>query len=225
MPPAKRNAFVLDRVERPRYGRRARYRFCGPALATHHSRLRGLGAQLSFWTFSDVFEEGGPIPEPFEGHFGLRAEYGINKPSYYDFALLHRLGEEIIASDNPNVIVTKRKDDKIVIALWNYVEPDQKGAVKKFRLIFDNLGLNGAEVSENRVDDQHSNTLAAYRSIGSPRYPTEAQVQKMNSMTALEPPHTRPLKTNQVDLEVAPNALVLLEVKPGTAAKHGLSRH
>jgi beta-xylosidase len=35
---------------------------------------------LSFWTFSDVFEEGGPAPRPFEGAFGLRAKGGINKP-------------------------------------------------------------------------------------------------------------------------------------------------
>ncbi len=186
--------------------------FVGPALAYTIRGCADLGAQLSFWTFSDVFEEGGPIPEPFEGHFGLRAEYGINKPSYYDFALLHRLGDTRIADDNLNLIVTRRKDDHLVIALWNYVEPDQKGGVRKYRLIFENMVVAGSEVSETRVDDEHSNTLAAYRSIGSPRYPTEAQVQKLNTMTALEPPKVHPLKTKELDLELGPNALVLLEV-------------
>jgi len=199
--------------------------FVGPALAYTIRGCDGLNAQLSFWTFSDVFEEGGPIPEPFEGHFGLRAEYGINKPSYYDFALLHRLGETRLANDNFNVIVTKRsKDDKIVVALWNYTDPDQKGTVKKYHLVFDNLPMNGAELLESRVDDAHSNTLAAYRSIGSPRYPTEAQVQKLNTLTALEPPKVHTLKSNELDLELGPNALVLLELKSGTPGRRSLRK-
>ncbi len=68
--------------------------YVGPALANTIRECDGMVDMMSFWTFSDVFEEGGPIPEPFEGHFGLRAEGGINKPSYYDFALLHRLGDQ-----------------------------------------------------------------------------------------------------------------------------------
>ena len=188
--------------------------FVGPGLAHTIRGCDGLADELSFWTFSDVFEEGGPIPKPFEGHFGLRAEGGINKPSFYDFALLHRLGEERLANENPNTIVTKRQDGKLVIALWNYVEPDQKGGVKKYRLVFEHLG-QGAEVSESRVDEGHSNTLAAYRSIGSPQYPTEEQVRKMNTMTALGEPKVRKLTGRELELELEPNALVLLEVKAG----------
>ena len=195
--------------------------FVGPALAHTIRGCDGLGAQLSFWTFSDVFEEGGPIPEPFEGHFGLRAEYGINKPSYYDFALLHRLGETRIFNANANIIVTKSKGDKLIIALWNYAEPDKKGAAQKFHLVFENLNRNGVEISESRVDEEHSNTLAAYRAMGSPRYPTEAQVQKLNAITALVAPQSRALQSKELDLELGPNALVLLEVKLGSANRGG----
>jgi xylan 1,4-beta-xylosidase len=187
--------------------------FVGPALAHTIRGCDGLAEALSFWTFSDVFEEGGPIPQPFEGHFGLRAEYGINKPSYYDFALLHRLGETRLANDNPNIIVT-RKDRKLVIALWNYVDPDQKGPARKYRLIFEHLPPTGTEFTESRVDDDHSNTLAAYRSMGSPRYPTDAQVRKLNTLTALPVPAVRPLENKELDIELGPNALVLLEVSP-----------
>ncbi len=49
----------------------------------------------------------GTIPKPFEGHFGLRAEYGINKRSFYDFALLHTLGEHRLANASRNAIVTE----------------------------------------------------------------------------------------------------------------------
>jgi xylan 1,4-beta-xylosidase len=193
--------------------------FVGPALAHTIRECDGLAVALSFWTFSDVFEEDGPIRQPFEGHFGLRAQGGINKPSYYDFALLHRLGEERLANDNPNAIVTRRKDGKLAIAIWNYIEPQQKGAARKYRLVFERMA--GAEVSESRVDEEHSNTLAAYRSIGSPRYPTEEQVQKLNAMTALGAPKITRVSSRDMSLELdlAPNALVLLEVKPGALQK------
>ena len=57
--------------------------------------------------------------------------------------------------------------------------------------------------------------------MGSPRYPTEAQVQKLNSMTALESPKVRPLKNKDLDIELGMNALVLLEVRPGIVRQHG----
>jgi len=68
-------------------------------------------------------------------------------------------------------------------------------------------------VSESRVDNEHSNTLAAYRSIGSPQYPTEEQAKQLNAMTALGPPKIERLQGRELKLELGPNALVLLEVK------------
>ena len=65
--------------------------YVGPSLANTIRECDGLVDMMSFWVFSDVFEEGGPIPRPFEGHFGLRAKGGINKPSFYEFGLLHQL--------------------------------------------------------------------------------------------------------------------------------------
>jgi xylan 1,4-beta-xylosidase len=186
--------------------------FVGAALANTIRECDGMVDQMSFWTFSDVFEEGGPIPKPFEGHFGLRAPGGINKPSYYAFELLHQLGEERIPNASPNVIVTKRRDGKLAIAIWNLVDPGQSGSTKKFRLMFDG-GQNGAGVLESRVDDEHGNVLAAYRAIGSPRYPTEQQVMRMNDATRLAPPRQLHLNGNQLELELQPNALVLLEVE------------
>ncbi len=59
--------------------------YVGPALADTIRQCDGLVDMMSFWTFSDVFEEGGPSQRPFRGDFGLRAMYGINKPSFYDF--------------------------------------------------------------------------------------------------------------------------------------------
>ena len=184
--------------------------YVGAALANTIRECDGLADAMSFWTFSDVFEEGGPIPKPFVGMFGLRAKGGINKPSYYAFSLLHKLGDQRIRSTDSNMIVTKRKDGSLVIALWNLVDPGKTGGVKKVRLIFENIQSNAA-VAVSRVDNEHGNTLAAYRALGSPRYPTEDQVDQMNANTKLPALSQVHLTGNHLDLELEPNALVLVE--------------
>ena len=57
-------------------------------------RKEGLKA-YSYWTFSDVFEEGG-IPgqnTPFHGGFGMINLWGVPKPSMRAFEMLNLLGE------------------------------------------------------------------------------------------------------------------------------------
>ena len=188
--------------------------YVGPALANTIRECDGMVDMMSFWTFSDVFEEDGPISQPFEGHFGLRAKGGINKPIYYDFGLLHKLGDRRIANTASDAIVTRRKDGTLVIAIWNLVDPDKTGSTKTVRLIFDGL-RNDAKATLSRVDDEHGNTLAAYKAMGSPRYPTEDQIRRLNAATALPPPVPRRLEGNHLDLTLEPNALVLVEVEGG----------
>jgi xylan 1,4-beta-xylosidase len=187
--------------------------FVGPALANTIRECDGLVDMLSFWTFSDVFEEGGPIPRPFEGHFGLRAEGGINKPSYYDFALLHKLGETRLRNASPDVLVTMRQDGTLAIALWNLVDPDRTGSTRSFRLVFENLSPGARSAYISQVDNEHGNVLAAYKALGSPRYPTPEQVQKMNAATKLPDPVRQTLDANHLDLQLEPNALFLIEVR------------
>ena len=185
--------------------------YVGPALANTIRECDGLVDALSFWTFSDVFEEGGPIPKPFEGHFGLRAEGGINKPSYYDFALLHRLGNAKLTTDSPEMIVTRREDGTLAIAIWNLVDAAKgTGPAKTFDLQFENVAKNAA-VTISLVDGGHSNTLTRYRALGAPLYPTADQVAKMNAATAIRP-ETVHLNGDRLHVTLQPNALMLLEL-------------
>ena len=167
---------------------------------------------MSFWTFSDVFEEGGPAPRPFEGAFGLRAKGGINKPSYYAFALLHELGDRRVANPSTNVIVTERKDNTLVIAVWNLVDPEDSGGPKTMKFQFLKVPQN-AEISIRRVDDEHGNVLPKYAAMGKPLDPTEAQVEQLNRETALGPPQRLQLKAGQLECNLERDALVLIEIK------------
>lgn len=185
--------------------------FVGTGLANTIRECDGKVDMMSFWTFSDVFEEGGPIARPFEGQFGLRAKGGINKPSFYAFELLHKLGEERLANSSKNVIVTRNNDGSLAIAVWNLVDPDQHGSEKSVELKLNGIAKD-AKVTIERVDDTHGNTLAAYKAIGSPIDPTEKQVDDMNRRTSLGSPEATRLTNGQLALHLDVNALVMVHV-------------
>jgi xylan 1,4-beta-xylosidase len=185
--------------------------FVGPGVANTVRECDGNVDMMSFWTFSDVFEEGGPIAQPFDGEFGLRAKGGINKPSYYGFGLLHQLGDERIANESKNVIVTKDAHGNLIVAAWNLVDPDQKGSTQTMQLAFRGVAEN-APVSMQRVDDDHGNVLKAYAAMGKPLDPMPEQVQQLNRETAPGPPETTALKNGMLELKLEPDALLLVTV-------------
>ena len=185
--------------------------FVGPAVANTIRLCDGLSEMMSFWTFSDVFEEGGPIAKPFVGMFGLRAKGGINKPSYYAWGLLHKLGDRRIASQAKDAIVTKTADGGLAIAVWNLVDPDQHGSTRTVQLAFSHVAPN-SRITIERLDDEHGNVLKKYEAMGSPLDPTLAQVEQLNHETALPPPEQAALQGGKLDLTLTPNALVLVRI-------------
>jgi len=187
--------------------------FVGPALANTIRQCDGQVEMMSFWTFSDVFEEGGPISKPFIGMFGLRAEGGINKPSYYAYGLLHQLGTERLPAKSNNVLVTHKQNGELAIAAWNLVDPGQTSGTKTIELAFHHMPAD-AHVSIQRVDDDHGNVLKAYKAMGSPLAPTPAQVEQLNRTTALPLPEETQLQAGKLKLTLMPNSLVLIKTQP-----------
>ena len=66
--------------------------YMGPWMADTIRQCDGLVNMMSYWTFSDVFEEQGVVKTPFYGGYGLIAEDDIPKPAFDAFALLHTPG-------------------------------------------------------------------------------------------------------------------------------------
>jgi xylan 1,4-beta-xylosidase len=187
--------------------------FVGPALANTVRLCDGLVTMLSFWTFSDVFEEGGPIAKPFAGMFGLRAKGGINKPSYYAYGLLHQLGDTRLANASKDVIVTKTVGGGLVIAAWDLVDPGQHGSTQVIDFAFRHVALD-ARVTIQRVDADYGNVLRAYAAMGEPLDPAPEQVYQLNRETALPSPEETTLHDGQLRLSLTPNALALIKIQP-----------
>jgi xylan 1,4-beta-xylosidase len=185
--------------------------YMGPWLADTIRQCDGLVDVMSYWTFSDVFEEQGVVKQPFYGGFGLLAEDGIPKPAFAAFELLHNLGDERLTLDSNSALVTRKKDGSLVVAVWNYAPPGQPGAAKTITLRFKGINLHHASIS--RVDGDHGDVHPAYEKMGAPRYPTQAQIEALRHAAKLPAPESRDLQNGELTLTLPSYGLAVIEVK------------
>ena len=185
--------------------------FMGPWMADTIRQCDGLTAMMSYWTFSDVFEEQGVVKTPFYGGFGLLAERSIPKAAFNDFALLHQLGDARLEVNSDSVLVTRRKDGSLVIAAWNLFLPEETGSPRTLTLHFKGLGSAHA-VRVTIVDKEHGSPLLAWDKMGHPAFPTLAQIEALRKAAALPPQREETLKNDSLTLTLQPHALALVEV-------------
>jgi xylan 1,4-beta-xylosidase len=196
--------------------------FMGPWLATTISQCDGLTEAMSYWTFSDVFEEQGVIRTPFYGGFGILAEHGIPKPALNAFAMLHQLGDRRIKISSDSALATRRSDGSLAIAVWNYAPPFGTGAsytpppathapTKTFTIKLNGTPSNaGAEMW--RLDAEHGNVIKTYDAMGRPAFLTRDQIAKLRAAGAPAPAEPASLKNNSLTITIPPQGLVLITI-------------
>ena len=62
-----------------------------PYILSKLKGCEGLAQGMSYWTYSDLFEEPGPPTASFQGGFGLLNREGIRKPAFFAYKYLHAL--------------------------------------------------------------------------------------------------------------------------------------
>jgi xylan 1,4-beta-xylosidase len=184
--------------------------YMGPWLAETVRRCDGLAQDMSYWTFSDVFEEAGVVKTPFYGGFGLLAVGSIPKPAFNAFALLHRLGEQRFKTDVEGTLFTRRDDGSLVLAMWNYADVGGKSTTRRVVLKVRHVDARTASVES--LDPEHGNVNVAYEQMGSPRYPTQGQLAQLRAAAALPAPVERSLDAGILDLEIPSDGLVLVTI-------------
>jgi xylan 1,4-beta-xylosidase len=186
--------------------------FMGPWLADTIRQCDGLVDSMSYWTFSDVFEEQGVVKTPFYGGFGLLAENSIPKAAFNDFAMLHQLGETRLDVKSDSILVTRRKDGSLAIAVWNLFLPEEPGAAKTLTLHFKGLSPEGA-AQVTIVDKEHGSPLPAWEKMGRPQNPTPSQIATLRKAGALPAAQARQLTNGSLTITLPPHALALVTLK------------
>ncbi len=186
--------------------------YMGPWMADTIRQCDGLVDEMSYWSFSDVFEEQGVVKKPFYGGYGLIAAGSIPKPSFSAFKLLHQLGHERLALDSESALVTRKEDGSLVLAVWNLVAPEQTGNPRTVVLRFKNLPA-GKRAFISRVDREHGDPHPAYEKMGSPVYPTQPQLQTLREAVASGAPEIREIRNGEISLSLPANGLAVIGIK------------
>ncbi len=160
---------------------------------------RGLVNSLSYWTFTDIFEEGGAGNTAFHGGFGMINYQGIPKPSYHAYRFLNSIGDiEIGCGDN--YIVTKDSETgKSRILAYNYNSDSFNTAVPMTNNFADaekvvetgidgmlNVKLsglkNGAIFSVESVDRESGCAMDIYKGMNYPSSPNFEETRLLKSV-------------------------------------------
>jgi xylan 1,4-beta-xylosidase len=185
--------------------------YMGPFLANTIRLCDGLTEMMSYWAFSDVFEEQGVLKTPFYGGFGILAERSIPKPAFNDFALLHRLGDTRLDVSSDSALVTRRSDGSLAIAVWNLFLPEEMGSPKIVTLHFKGFGgTHSARIT--MVDNEHGSPLTAWDKMARPVSLTLAQIETLRRAAALPSPREQNLASGSLTLTLQPQALALIEI-------------
>jgi xylan 1,4-beta-xylosidase len=196
--------------------------FMGPYMAQVIQECAGKVDMMSYWSFSDVFEEQGVVQSPFYGGYGLIAEDRIAKPVFNAFAMLHELGTTRLQTGSGPVLATRREDGSIVLAFWNYAPPvttkttyadaQPKGSSKRFVVNVSHLGPVDSAIVW-RLDHDHGNVIRAFDAMGRPAYPTRAQIGALRAAARMAPPERIPVHDGGFSLDVPPQGLVVVRLR------------
>jgi xylan 1,4-beta-xylosidase len=181
--------------------------FMGPWLANNIRECDGLTTIMSYWSFSDVFEEQGVVKTPFYGGYGLIAERGIPKAAFRAFELLHSLGNRRLPLDSENALATERADGHLVVALWNYAEPGENSGSRTFKLNV--KGVNAKKYRLRLVAPGAGSSLETWKKMGSPAFPTTAQIKELVAGSALPAAQTSGIAH---PITLGPQTLAVLEL-------------
>jgi xylan 1,4-beta-xylosidase len=191
--------------------------YMGPWLAHNIAQCDGLTDMMSYWTFSDVFEEGGVVKRPFYGGFGLIAAGGIPKASFNAFRMLHELGNQRLAPESAAALATRTSDGRLAIAVWNYAPPGDRGTSKQITLALQGLARNQRHVRIAILDRDHGSSLDTWEAMGSPDFPSREQQRQLRAAAEMPAPAVQNLKSGgeaSVTVTLPGQALALVETEP-----------
>jgi len=179
---------------------------------------KGLVEGYSFWTFSDIFEENYFPSVPFHGGFGLLNIYGIPKPTYRAFELLHRLGNEQLLVDGLNKTVDAwavRKKNSITILLTNHALPRHQIETENVRITLTNAPQKYSAFAE-RINENQANPKKIWQEMNEPEYLSAGEVGHLQKASRLirEPIACQNKnKTINFEIEMPPHSVAAVTVE------------
>ncbi|KQY12364.1 beta-xylosidase [Massilia sp. Root133] len=189
----------------------------------------GIAQGMSYWTYTDLFEEPGPPTAPFEGGFGLMNPQGIRKPAWFAYKYMNELGDQQVQTADKQSWVTKDANGVQVLA-WDFQTPDMGkktnrpffGAVQPTKngtpltLSLKGMKPGTYHVQVYRTGFKANDAYTAYIEMGKPKTLAADQLAKLQALT-VDKPETRTVKvaangTANVQVPMRANDVVLVKI-------------
>jgi len=161
----------------------------------------GAVQSMSYWVFTDIFEEPGPRFEAFHGGFGLMNTQGIKKPAYFAYQFVNQLGDTKLKNADSASYATVDANGNAQLLLWDYtptlpdkinnqqyfikdLPPKAKGQV---RVAMRGLRPGAYTMTVSTVGYKQNDAFTAYIGMGSPRQLTREQVTALKAQATGKP--------------------------------------
>jgi len=189
---------------------------------------------MSYWTFTDIFEESGPRWEAFHGGFGLMNYEDIKKSAYYAYQFLNRLGPTELKNSDSSSWICKDNSGDVQALVWDFTNifphtnminqvfykrdlPSQPK--NKVTLNLSHVPRGKYTMELYKVGYRVNDASDTYRDLGSPAQLTRAQVAEIKAKNNGAPLETKTVKigrdgkfADQFDLRE--NDVVLVTLTP-----------
>jgi xylan 1,4-beta-xylosidase len=164
---------------------------------------------MSYWTFTDIFEEPGPRTTPFHGGFGLINYQDIKKAAYYAYKYLNKLGDRELQNTDAASWACKDNKGNLQLLVWDFTRtlPDdsinnqvyykrdlpskEKGTVSA---TIKNLQPGQYKVNIYKTGYRTNDAYTTYRDMGSPEQLTKQQVAQIKQKNNDQPISSKTIK-------------------------------
>jgi xylan 1,4-beta-xylosidase len=156
----------------------------------------GQAQSMSYWTYSDLFEEAGPPPASFHGGFGLINREGIRKAAFFAYRYLNELDAQVLRNADAESWLT-REGDRFSGLIWNYTIPDQQESNRPYfrklhppaslppvKLSVSSLQPGSYRLKVYRTGFQANDAYSQYIEWGLPKNLAPAQVATLQSLSS-----------------------------------------
>jgi xylan 1,4-beta-xylosidase len=164
----------------------------------------------------------------FEGNRTLFDVAGLEKPVFQAFRLLSQLGDQRLplqvegdahASVHVDGLASRHPEGSIAIAVWNFVEDLSASTPARVNLKITGLPLKHFNLSHYRIDRDHSNIHTKWQRLGSPEYPSDAEIDVLaasQGLELLEPPRRVETSADSLDFrfDLPAHGVSLINLKP-----------
>ena len=157
---------------------------------------------MSYWVFTDIFEESAPRFTPFHGGFGLLNTQGINKPVFYAYQFLNRLGEIELTNNDKMSWACKDLNGNIQVLAYDFTHTHPCDSVNnqeyyirdlpskdKGKLMVNISGVPEGNYSLEvyKVGYRVNDAYTTYYDLGRPNQLTKQQVEQIKKLNSGTP--------------------------------------